>query len=187
MSANSEHVKTWRKRTKERIVRSLGGNCVCCGYDRCLNALQCHHLFDKDFSLAAIRANATNWARIVEEVRKCVLLCANCHAEVHNGVRIVPSDAPRFNESFVVYESLRDKMVTKPCPMCSKPIPLYRTTCSLVCAGKSRSKVNWNSVDLLTELQHSTFVAIAERLGCSDVAVHKQYKKLITTQATTRA
>lgn len=81
-----ERVSAWRRRVKARLVAEAGGSCVVCGYDRCQAALQFHHLDpgEKAFhlsnegvprSLAALRAEAA----------KCVLLCANCHAEVEAG------------------------------------------------------------------------------------------------------
>src|ERR1700688_4794367 len=100
MSKQSEKVKRWRKRCKERIIEAMGGQCCVCGYNRCQWALALHHLdpAQKDFGLGTIRANAKSWASIVEELRKCVLVCNNCHAEIHEGMVVVPNDAPRFNE-----------------------------------------------------------------------------------------
>ena len=68
---------------KARIVEFLGGACSKCGYDKCLAALVPHHIdpTTKRFSFGNARCRA--WARVVEELKKCVLLCANCHAEEH--------------------------------------------------------------------------------------------------------
>ena len=37
----------------------------------------------KDFSLSSTRANPKNWDSIVKELKKCILLCSNCHKEHH--------------------------------------------------------------------------------------------------------
>jgi hypothetical protein len=73
---------------KEALVADAGGSCVLCGYSRCLAALEFHHLDPtvKRFSLAG-RGVTRSLARAREEAQKCVLLCANCHAEVEAGVR----------------------------------------------------------------------------------------------------
>jgi hypothetical protein len=73
---------------KDALVAEAGGSCVLCGYSRCLAALEFHHLDPaaKRFSLAG-RGVTRSLARAREEARKCVLLCANCHAEVEAGVR----------------------------------------------------------------------------------------------------
>jgi len=85
MSSRSEAVKKWRRNTKERIITAMGGKCACCGYNKCHDAMDLHHLNpnEKEFSFAAIRANPKNWDSIVQELRKCVLLCNRCHREIH--------------------------------------------------------------------------------------------------------
>lgn len=78
-----DNVKNSRARLKERVVRALGGKCAICGYNRCNAVLEVHHLDpnEKDFTIAA-NANKA-YALVSEEIRKCVLLCANCHREYH--------------------------------------------------------------------------------------------------------
>ena len=68
---------------KQAAVQYLGGKCAICGYDKTLAALEVHHRDpqEKDFVISA----TLNWDRIVPELDKCVLLCANCHREVHDG------------------------------------------------------------------------------------------------------
>lgn len=107
MSKQSEKVKLWRQRSKERIVAAMGGKCSLCGYCKCLSALALHHLdpSQKEISFGKIRANPRNWEKVVQELRKCVLLCHNCHSEVHANIIIVPSTCPKFDESFLDYKS----------------------------------------------------------------------------------
>jgi transposase-like protein len=83
----SEQVSDWRRRVKERLVAESGGSCSLCGYDRYLGALEFHHLdpATKDFNLS-LRGVTRSMERLRAEVRKCVLLCANCHAEVEGGI-----------------------------------------------------------------------------------------------------
>jgi 5-methylcytosine-specific restriction endonuclease McrA len=76
---------------KEILVEEAGGRCALCGYDRYVGALQFHHLDprEKDFALAAEGlTRALDLARA--EASKCVLLCANCHAEVQAGLGALP-------------------------------------------------------------------------------------------------
>jgi hypothetical protein len=87
----AERVTAWRQRTKQRLVEEAGGACAICGYDRCLAALQFHHLDpgEKSFALSH-RGLARSFERTREEARKCILLCANCHAEVEAGFAELP-------------------------------------------------------------------------------------------------
>jgi hypothetical protein len=87
---NTESVAARRRRIKEILVREAGGSCRLCGFDEYVGALQFHHLdrAAKAFSLS--RQGVTrSLDRAREEARKCVLLCANCHAMVEAGLRQV--------------------------------------------------------------------------------------------------
>lgn len=77
-----------RQDLKKLAVAHLGGRCALCGYDRCLAALQFHHLEpgQKDFQVAEY---SRSWERVRAEAEKCLLVCANCHAEVHAGLVVV--------------------------------------------------------------------------------------------------
>ena len=83
--SSGAYVVTWRQRTKQRAITYMGGKCVVCGYDRCPRALTFHHLepSNKDFVISSV---TRAWDKIKIELDKCVLLCANCHAEVHDGL-----------------------------------------------------------------------------------------------------
>jgi transposase len=83
---NTEAVSRRRRAVKRTLVEEAGGACRLCGYDRCIAALEFHHVVraDKRFSMSA-RGVARSLARARAEASKCVLLCANCHAEVEAG------------------------------------------------------------------------------------------------------
>jgi len=87
MKCRRADVSAWRRRAKQRLVEEAGGKCKACGYDRYLGALQFHHLdpSTKTFSLSR-RGCTRAFAELKAEAAKCVLLCANCHAEVESGV-----------------------------------------------------------------------------------------------------
>lgn len=75
-----------------RIKKLAGGKCIICGYDKCMSALEFHHLHpdEKDASVTKL-IGAFGFKRAYEESKKCVLLCSNCHREVHAGITNVPS------------------------------------------------------------------------------------------------
>ena len=87
----SEAVSRRRRKVKEILVAEAGGRCVLCGYERHSVALQFHHLdpSTKSFGLG-VRGITRSLARLREEASKCVLLCANCHAEVEAGISELP-------------------------------------------------------------------------------------------------
>lgn len=72
---------------RKKIKLDAGGKCTTCGYDKCLEALEWHHLDEtkKEFSIRDLQD--VSKARLEKELEKCVLLCANCHREVHAKMR----------------------------------------------------------------------------------------------------
>lgn len=77
-------VKARRKRTKEQLVEYKGGKCEICGYNKCIGALEFHHLdpTQKDFSISDSNVYR-DLDTLKTEVDKCILVCANCHREIH--------------------------------------------------------------------------------------------------------
>ncbi len=71
-------------------IEYLGGRCMICGYNKCLTALEFHHLYNKKFGFSS-RGITRSWQKIKEELKKCVLVCSNCHKEIHAGLVQLPS------------------------------------------------------------------------------------------------
>ena len=87
LQCRAERVAQRRRDIKAILVREAGGRCQLCGYNRCIGALQFHHLDPqrKEFDIASGGiARSLHRARL--EASKCALLCANCHVEVESGV-----------------------------------------------------------------------------------------------------
>ncbi len=82
-----EAVNKRRKKMKAMAVEYKGGKCEKCGYDKCIGALEFHHLdpSQKDFGIGGKRQTAA-WETIKQEVDKCILVCANCHREIHANI-----------------------------------------------------------------------------------------------------
>jgi hypothetical protein len=66
---------------KRRMVEYKGGACERCGYSRCLSALCFHHVGEKTFNVAG--SHTRSWETLRRELDRCILLCQNCHCEVH--------------------------------------------------------------------------------------------------------
>jgi len=74
------------RQRKIELVKLFGGQCEKCGYGRNFAALEFHHLEpkSKSFQLDLRSLSNRKWSAIIEEGKKCALLCSNCHAELHN-------------------------------------------------------------------------------------------------------
>jgi len=78
-------INVLRNKRRESIINAIGGKCQICGYDKLRANLAFHHLRYKSFPLD-IRRFQYRYEIIMNEVRKCVLICHNCHGEVHGGL-----------------------------------------------------------------------------------------------------
>lgn len=86
-----EAVKKRRKKLREMARELKGNKCAICGYDKCSKALTFHHIDPKKKSFGLSERGLTrSWEKIKAEVSKCILLCANCHTEVHAGITPLP-------------------------------------------------------------------------------------------------
>ena len=76
--------RAWSR--KLELINMMGGKCSKCGYRQNMSALEFHHVnpSEKSFQLDARHLSNTNMEKITEEAKKCILLCSNCHREVHN-------------------------------------------------------------------------------------------------------
>ena len=74
-----------RKNIKTKSIEYKGGCCEVCGYDKCKEALHFHHINpdDKEFGIAA-NGLTRGWEKVKKELDKCIMVCANCHAEEHH-------------------------------------------------------------------------------------------------------
>lgn len=188
MSKASESVKRWRKNTKERLVSALGGKCVICGYNKCSDALEFHHKdpSQKDFNLGAARGSIKNWNSLVLEAKKCLLLCSNCHREVHASMIDVSSIEIFFDIKFIEYKSLKKQEIKKQeiseipsvCSICGAKKRKSAKTCSIKCRSVKISKVDWSLFDLKEMKKKMSTLAISKLIGVSDNAVRKRMKKL---------
>lgn len=88
VKCRSEATQKRRDKTKELLVEYKGGKCEICGYNKCIGALEFHHKnpFEKDFGIAA-KGYTRSIEKNKEEVDKCILVCANCHREIHEKLK----------------------------------------------------------------------------------------------------
>ncbi|MEE3350582.1 MAG: hypothetical protein VZR09_11175 [Candidatus Gastranaerophilaceae bacterium] len=82
-NSNYRNLKNSRLRLKEKLVAYKGGKCEICGYDKCITALEFHHLNpdEKEFGIGT--NDILSFEKNKKEVDKCILVCANCHREIH--------------------------------------------------------------------------------------------------------
>lgn len=81
----SKSVIDWRRRIKKRAVDCKGGECQNCGYKKSVFAMDFHHTDpkNKDYEISK---NIRSWEKTKIEIEKCILVCKNCHYEIHEEI-----------------------------------------------------------------------------------------------------
>lgn len=72
-----------------KIMKHLKINgCAICGYNKYDGALDFHHTNPKDKKFCITLTNILHEPeKLADEINKCILLCSNCHREIHGGER----------------------------------------------------------------------------------------------------
>ena len=78
-------MNSYRKKIKKMAIEYKGGKCEICGYNKCTRSLNFHHKIpsEKDFTISYV---TYRWEKIKNEIDKCILVCSNCHGEIHDGL-----------------------------------------------------------------------------------------------------
>lgn len=160
-------ISRFRARFKWRLVEYKGGCCTKCGYSKKVpSAYDFHHVGEKDFGIGQRR---WDFERAKKEVDKCVLLCRNCHMEVHYG---------ELNEDDLIL--LREKIQVKICLFCKNefdPKQRKQKYCCHSCSQLARRKKRPDKEILTQDLLNSNFSAVGRKYGVSDNAVRKWAKQ----------
>jgi predicted RNA-binding Zn-ribbon protein involved in translation (DUF1610 family) len=183
MSRKSDNVKAWRKRTKERLVKAFGDKCAICKKEYPSELFDFHHVNkdDKKFSLGSVRGSIRSWKKIVDEVKKCIMLCSNCHRLVEYNYKEIPINAKRFDESFTEYVKVSslEQYAYHNCPICgSNKVHRNHTYCSNICSAKARRKVKDRPsiTELIKMVKENGYVSTGKEFGVTDNTIRKWIK-----------
>jgi DNA-directed RNA polymerase subunit RPC12/RpoP len=175
LKCSAERVKRRRHKNKELLVKYKGGRCVICGYSKCLDAMDFHHVYGKSFTIS-LNTRVVAIKRLIREVDKCILVCSNCHREIHRGMHKYLNGYLSVKNMEVLSEINRVKKEYY-CIDCGKKIVSYRATRCTTCAFIKRRKVIRPRINvLLKELEGSSYCAVGRKYGVSDNAIRKWIK-----------
>jgi 5-methylcytosine-specific restriction endonuclease McrA len=80
-------ITTQRKtELKKKAVEYKGGKCQICDYKKYIGALEFHHLNPEEKDFDPAEALMLKWENAKKEIDKCILVCSNCHKEIHSGL-----------------------------------------------------------------------------------------------------
>lgn len=173
---NYEYVKNFRCKQKEKIVYVMGGKCACCGYNKCISALELHHLdpTQKEFTFSKNTNRA--WSELVKELPKTILLCANCHREVHSGIINNEELFSSFEDEKAQEISAKEKVNNKEpnrCIDCGTLISSHATRCVKCAEIHRRTVPRPDRKELKEMIRTMPFTTIGKQFGVTDNAVRK--------------
>ena len=165
----------WKDR-KRKAISLKGGKCCRCGYDKCLASLDFHHINSENKKYEWSQLRQLPWNEIIKELKKCILVCKNCHGEIHwmkygnNIFEDMGNSNSLLNKKNLILKE------TGICPNCKKKV--YGTRfCSTKCVALSKRKVSRPSKKILKKLiENTSWCAIGRKYRVSDNSVRKWAK-----------
>jgi hypothetical protein len=84
---NKQNVIDRKRQFKLKCLEYKSSQCSKCGYNKCPAALEFHHLDPSTKDFIPSHYSNTSWDKnkdkVMKELDKCIVLCANCHREEH--------------------------------------------------------------------------------------------------------
>ena len=180
--SNKNYVDKRRKKLKQLAVAYKGGKCVICGYNKCVASLDFHHISDKSFGIGS-RGFTRSWEILKPELDKCILVCRNCHGEIHWGDVTITSQmliAQGSDLEPTRYFERPKTSYNKVCKHCLGDYSTLRSNqiyCTDNCRHLADRKIDRPSQDELEDmLKTMSYCAVGRKYGVSDNAIRKWEK-----------
>lgn len=133
----NEAVQKRREKLKLMAIEYKGGKCEICGYDKCPDAMEFHHINsnEKDFGISQ-NGCTRSFDNMKKELDKCILVCSNCHREIHYNLRDKQTD----NIKEEILNEKKQKLVNIPSKNVKREAPSKEEVISLMSETKSFSE-----------------------------------------------
>ena len=96
---NKDKHNKGRARNIQRVIEYKKSHpCILCGETNPV-VLVFHHKNESEklFGIAARASSTNSWGKTGTEIEKCVVLCCNCHAIIHNQIRLCKRNGTQFS------------------------------------------------------------------------------------------
>jgi len=170
---NSCNVNRNKIKIKEKIVKYKGSRCVVCGYSKCPQVLNLHHLDPSKKNFQISGCHCYSWEKIHKELDKCILVCSNCHGEIHSGF-IKLSEPEKYLGCICEVKDEKSKIkIINYCIDCNKEISRQAKRC-LKCNSVKRYKTVRPSPEILQkDIKELGYCGTGRKYGVSDNAIRK--------------
>lgn len=195
----SERVDDRRRKLKHELVQYKGGKCEICGYDKCEAALDFHHLNPEEKELQLSSGKTHSLKKMKLEADKCILVCANCHREIHDKInqnkrndrnKEYEINEKKYNYNYqklnckqvqlnieeiqnYIDNGLNQKEIAKKCNVSLSTLKRFLKIHEI-----STKKVPYNIDEMVNLMKkYKNYTKVAKELGISDNAVKKRFKR----------
>jgi hypothetical protein len=166
---------------KTYLINLRGGSCEICGYNKNLAALEFHHIdkTTKESQLDSRTLSNSNMEWIMSEFEKCMVLCANCHREIHSPDLMFDTVNEKINKFDLKKSDKWIKITTQKkytCSDCGCEISKWGKNCKN-CFHKNRRKVDRPEKSVISEMVNNEgYSSVAKKFGVTDNTVRKWLK-----------
>lgn len=143
---------------KKQAVEYKGGKCQSCGYNKYIGALQFHHINPQEKMANWDRLRNSAWDRLKQEIDKCELLCANCHAEKHAKDKTELLEFEKHITENKLFQRPAQEEKIRQCSYCKKNFfapfqNVKRKYCSKECLHTDKKKKKINIIPIEEKIQ----------------------------------
>ena len=180
-TSNSKNVIKHIKKRKTDLINVLGNKCCICGFDKYQEALEFHHVDPKTKKFHIASTTTKNLEEQLNEIKKCILVCSNCHRGIHYGYENVPSNWQNFYNEEIAQQLLQDNYNKRHhkdliCPRCGKIRSRQSEICAECKSFLERIVERPNREELKQLIRTTPFTQIGKIYGVSDNAIRKWCK-----------
>lgn len=171
----AKNVTAARQKRKQELVYIMGGKCTLCGYDKCIAALEFHHIDKNQKERQLSNGNCHSWEEDIKEVKKCALVCSNCHKEIEAfGLEVeITFDEEKYQEINALKE--QEKKVNR-CRKCGIEIDKHALFCRSCWSLLNRKAERPSKEELKKLIRYNSISSVAKIFNISDNALRKWCK-----------
>ena len=181
---SSQATSDFRRNRKLNLIKVCGNQCNLCGYNKVVGALEFHHINpeEKSYALASM-GTCHQLETDLQEIQKCILVCANCHREIHENLytkeELINKKIYLEDIAQQLINDRNSKLEEKHfyCPSCGKEISRGAKYCNECSRKKNRIvQERPDRKELKQLIRNFTFTELGRKYGVSDNSVRKWCK-----------
>lgn len=179
-NSNSQAVVNHIKKRKKDLIKVFHSKCCICGFDQFPEALEFHHVNpdEKQFGITDSKSVTKALDKQLNEMKKCILVCANCHRGIHQNYIKVPENYQDYYDEKIAQQLRNELNQIKTrkkyfCLRCGKQITRSGTYC-VECSHIMQWHCDRPDRETLKDkIRKFPFTSIANEYKVTDNAVRK--------------